>query len=109
MGVASNYKKMRAIYAHCRQRKLQALRAALSAGAVGRNDPCPCGSGKKYKKCCMAIPTSGQTDRVRTSTIISVTPCAQDPVSWTSWTRSRHRTRTASGASTGDEPRQFAS
>jgi SEC-C motif-containing protein len=21
---------------------------------TGRNDPCPCGSGKKYKKCCMA-------------------------------------------------------
>lgn len=21
--------------------------------AVKRNDPCPCGSGKKYKKCCM--------------------------------------------------------
>jgi hypothetical protein len=20
---------------------------------AGRNDPCPCGSGKKYKKCCM--------------------------------------------------------
>ena len=20
---------------------------------VGRNDPCPCGSGKKYKQCCM--------------------------------------------------------
>ncbi|MFN7843104.1 MAG: SEC-C metal-binding domain-containing protein [Pirellula sp.] len=20
---------------------------------VGRNDPCPCGSGKKYKNCCM--------------------------------------------------------
>lgn len=20
---------------------------------VGRNDPCPCGSGKKYKACCM--------------------------------------------------------
>ncbi|MBO4802382.1 MAG: SEC-C domain-containing protein [Bacteroidaceae bacterium] len=19
---------------------------------VGRNDPCPCGSGKKYKHCC---------------------------------------------------------
>jgi len=19
---------------------------------VGRNEPCPCGSGKKYKKCC---------------------------------------------------------
>ncbi|MBK8386704.1 MAG: SEC-C domain-containing protein [Candidatus Accumulibacter sp.] len=23
------------------------------APRVGRNDPCPCGSGKKYKKCCM--------------------------------------------------------
>ena len=22
-----------------------------AAGKVGRNDPCPCGSGKKYKKC----------------------------------------------------------
>jgi preprotein translocase subunit SecA len=20
---------------------------------IGRNDPCPCGSGKKYKQCCM--------------------------------------------------------
>src|SRR5258708_19711611 len=20
---------------------------------VGRNDPCPCGSGKKYKRCCL--------------------------------------------------------
>ncbi len=26
--------------------------AFRSAGKVGRNDPCPCGSGKKYKKCC---------------------------------------------------------
>ncbi|RHW35933.1 hypothetical protein D1B33_12440 [Lysinibacillus yapensis] len=24
----------------------------LSGGKVGRNDPCPCGSGKKHKKCC---------------------------------------------------------
>jgi uncharacterized protein len=23
-----------------------------NASKVGRNDPCPCGSGKKYKKCC---------------------------------------------------------
>ena len=22
---------------------------------TGRNDPCPCGSGKKYKKCCDPI------------------------------------------------------
>ena len=25
---------------------------AAGAPPVGRNDPCPCGSGKKYKKCC---------------------------------------------------------
>ena len=24
----------------------------VKQGEVGRNDPCPCGSGKKYKKCC---------------------------------------------------------
>ena len=23
---------------------------------VGRNEPCPCGSGKKYKRCCDATP-----------------------------------------------------
>lgn len=28
------------------------LRAENSDARVGRNDPCPCGSGKKYKKCC---------------------------------------------------------
>jgi uncharacterized protein len=26
--------------------------ASASMKKVGRNDPCPCGSGKKYKKCC---------------------------------------------------------
>jgi preprotein translocase subunit SecA len=26
--------------------------AVRSDAAAGRNDPCPCGSGKKYKKCC---------------------------------------------------------
>jgi uncharacterized protein YecA (UPF0149 family) len=24
----------------------------FSGKKIGRNDPCPCGSGKKYKKCC---------------------------------------------------------
>jgi hypothetical protein len=31
----------------------QALNPATRASVdAGRNDPCPCGSGKKYKKCC---------------------------------------------------------
>jgi preprotein translocase subunit SecA len=25
-----------------------------SKPAASRNDPCPCGSGKKYKRCCMS-------------------------------------------------------
>ena len=29
--------------------RAEPLRTAVK---VGRNDPCPCGSGKKYKKCC---------------------------------------------------------
>ena len=29
-------------------------RNPVTAEKVGRNDPCPCGSGKKYKKCCGA-------------------------------------------------------
>jgi len=31
---------------------------ARSRPKVGRNDPCPCGSGKKYKKCCLGKPTT---------------------------------------------------
>lgn len=26
----------------------------LDSKKIGRNDPCPCGSGKKYKKCCLS-------------------------------------------------------
>jgi uncharacterized protein len=49
-----------------REKEREAARAASAPDAeewpqpavnpfrgVGRNDPCPCGSGKKFKKCCM--------------------------------------------------------
>jgi Predicted metal-binding protein related to the C-terminal domain of SecA len=29
-------------------------RTVVKGDKIGRNDPCPCGSGKKYKKCCGA-------------------------------------------------------
>lgn len=32
---------------------------------VGRNDPCPCGSGKKYKQCCMERDRIAQIERVQ--------------------------------------------
>ena len=35
-----------------RSQKAQPIRVAQK---IGRNDPCPCGSGKKYKKCCGAL------------------------------------------------------
>ena len=27
-------------------------RTVIKGKKIGRNDPCPCGSGKKYKQCC---------------------------------------------------------
>ena len=30
-----------------------ATKTVVKGEKVGRNDPCPCGSGKKYKKCCL--------------------------------------------------------
>lgn len=34
------------------QQSQQTIEPVGSKPSVGRNDPCPCGSGKKYKKCC---------------------------------------------------------
>ena len=36
-----------------RQRNAVAAAAAAATGGISRNAPCPCGSGKKYKHCCM--------------------------------------------------------
>jgi hypothetical protein len=38
---------------------------------VGRNDSCPCGSGKKYKKCCLLLAERIQKALGTTDTIIS--------------------------------------
>lgn len=34
---------------------------------TGRNDPCPCGSGKKYKKCCMSVHNVGISGQIAVS------------------------------------------
>ena len=34
-------------------RKVRVQKARVERGNLGRNEPCPCGSGKKYKKCCL--------------------------------------------------------
>ena len=33
------------------ERTLSVQQKVAAGGRVGRNDPCPCGSGKKYKQC----------------------------------------------------------
>lgn len=38
---------------------------------VGRNDPCPCGSGKKYKQCCWLKDTAPQPKKKFTAKVIS--------------------------------------
>jgi SWIM/SEC-C metal-binding protein len=40
------------------ERAIQAREPARAVTKVGRNAPCPCGSGKKFKKCC-----NGATER----------------------------------------------
>ena len=39
-------------------RLLAPLHQAARDPKVGRNDPCPCGSGKKFKKCCLGRPAT---------------------------------------------------
>jgi uncharacterized protein YecA (UPF0149 family) len=38
---------------HCADHHGPATPIRRESAKVGRNDPCPCGSGKKHKKCCL--------------------------------------------------------
>jgi hypothetical protein len=63
---------------------------------VGRNDPCPCGSGKKFKKCCLGkstrdpravlsadTPFFNSSDEIADATIDEYNPLvAPDPLTW---------------------------
>jgi hypothetical protein len=39
----------------------------MGPSRVSRNDPCPCGSGKKYKQCCMSKVHEGRSPRTTAS------------------------------------------
>ena len=41
------------------ERALSQPAPVMAAPKVGRNDPCPCGSGKKFKKCCAEAISAG--------------------------------------------------
>jgi len=50
------------------------MKQSASGNSPGRNDPCPCGSGKKYKKCCMSSTPS--TSDVPNSSILALVEMA---------------------------------
>lgn len=45
----------------------------MKQSKIQRNDPCPCGSGKKYKKCCMKKSKAEITSDIKNSVISSYT------------------------------------
>ncbi len=52
--ITPNLRKIHAFWLACRQDFAPVNVPARHTGPrVGRNDPCPCGSGRKYKKCCL--------------------------------------------------------
>jgi hypothetical protein len=57
------HEKLKYIYQKCREKEFLPAQPAQSS-KVGRNDPCPCGSGKKYKKCCFGKVSAGKTSGV---------------------------------------------
>jgi preprotein translocase subunit SecA len=64
--VATSIDELEAAFQRRKRRELEQARMAgageyqpvqqviRGSAKIGRNDPCPCGSGKKYKKCCGA-------------------------------------------------------
>jgi len=47
---------------------------------VGRNDPCPCGSGKKFKQCCFLTKGGSGTKKKMTAKWIQSPKAAAVPV-----------------------------
>jgi SEC-C motif-containing protein len=48
----ASFKKVRGRWYYHDGEMVKAKPMTREVPKVGRNDPCPCGSGKKYKKCC---------------------------------------------------------
>ncbi|WP_206171742.1 SEC-C metal-binding domain-containing protein [Thiorhodococcus mannitoliphagus] len=48
--------RLKALYRGYQARNARRAARIAPRQSVGRNDPCPCGSGKKYKKCCLDAP-----------------------------------------------------
>ncbi len=53
-GIEESLTQMHAFWLPLRQAVAEREQARRMSRKVGRNEPCPCGSGKKFKKCCGA-------------------------------------------------------
>lgn len=49
--VQTRHSQLKQVYVNSMKRQKKG-KPSISSGKIGRNDACPCGSGKKYKKCC---------------------------------------------------------
>jgi len=52
--IVDSLKKIHAYWLPMRHAMAERQQAQLMSTKIGRNEPCPCGSGKKFKKCCGA-------------------------------------------------------
>lgn len=51
----------------------------------GRNDPCPCGSGKKYKRCCALADEAARSQDLAGAPGAGPMPPLSSPNTWKSW------------------------
>ena len=49
----AEFQRVDGAWLYTREARLGPAPYKASTPKVGRNDPCPCGSGKKYKQCCL--------------------------------------------------------
>jgi hypothetical protein len=49
---------------------------------IGRNEPCPCGSGKKYKRCCLHAHEAAAAERAAAA---AAQAAAQPPLPMLAW------------------------
>ena len=53
LAIAPNAREIHAFWLACRTQDSPTATVRGSEPKLGRNDPCFCGSGKKFKKCCL--------------------------------------------------------
>jgi hypothetical protein len=64
---------------------------------VGRNDPCPCGSGAKYKKCCFSVDQAAALAASQARAVSRDGPESPQPKSFTGAKGHRDQARSPAG------------